>query len=162
MKKSFKTILILLIATYAISCGNDTTHDHDNSENDHDHDHEKVEPNHEEHSESEFTLDLNDGNLWLANFETTDGIGKMVGLMDSFSDKESVEAYSNLSKDLNASLNTILKECTMEGEAHDNLHTYLFPMFGMIAGIGSTDLKTCEVNYSELKTQLSEYNNYFE
>ena len=162
MKKSNKTLLILLIATYAISCGNDTTHDHDNSENDHDHDQEKVEPKHEEHAESDLILDLNNGNLWSANIETTEGIGKMVASMDSFSATESVEAYSKLSKDLNASLNTILKECTMEGEAHDNLHTYLFPMFEMIAGIGSTDLETCKVNYNEMKQQLTEYPNYFE
>ena len=164
MKKSIKTLLILLIATYAISCGSNNTNDHDNSENDHDHDHdsEKVEPKHEEHAESEYTLDLNNGNLWSANIETTEGIGKMIGLVDSFSDTESVEAYSKLSKDLNTTLNTILKECTMEGEAHDNLHTYLFPMFEMIAGIGSTDLETCKINYNEMKQQLSEYANYFE
>lgn len=160
MKTSFKALLILLIAAYAISCGNTSENDQDHD--DHDHEEHEAEPKDEEHVDSENTLDLNNGNLWSANVETTEGIGKMVVLMDSFSDTESVEAYSKLSKDLNAALNTILKECTMEGEAHENLHTYLFPMFEMIAGIGSTDLNTCQANYGKLKEQLSDYPNYFE
>jgi len=161
MKKPFKTLLILLIASYAISCGNNTENNHDDHEG-HDHEMENAEPEHEEHVDSDLTLDLNNGNLWSANIETTEGIGNMVVLMDSFSDTESVEAYSILSNHLTETLNTILKECTMDGEAHNNLHTYLFPMFDMIEGIGSTDLETCKVSYSELKDQLSEYPNYFE
>jgi hypothetical protein len=160
MKKSIKTLIILLIATYAISCGSNTENKQDDA--DHDHNHEKAEPKHEEKTEDEFTLDLNNGKPWSANIETTEGIGNMVVLMDSFSDTESVEAYSVLSNHLTATLNTILKECTMDGEAHNNLHTYLYPMFDMIEGIGSTDLETCKVSYSELKQQLSEYPNYFE
>lgn len=160
MKKSIKTLLILLIATYAISCGNNTEINNDHEG--HDHEAEKAEPKHEEHVDSDFTLDLNDGNPWSANIETTVGIGNMVVLMDSFSDTESVEAYSILSNHLTETLNTILKECTMEGEAHNHLHTYLFPMFDMIEGIGSSELVTCKVNYNELKQQLAEYPNYFE
>jgi len=162
MKNSFKTLLILLIAAYASSCDNNVDHDDDNNHSDHDHDQEKVESKEEEHAKSESTLKLDSGKLWSANIETTEGIGKMVGLINQFSDSESVEAYSKLSKDLNNTLNTILKECTMEGEAHDNLHIYLFPMFKMVAGIGSTDLQTCKTNFDKLKHQLSEYPNYFE
>ena len=160
MKKTFKALLILLIASYAISCGNNT----ENSPGDTDRDTnpEKTEQKHEDHVNTGFTLDLNNGKLWQANIETTEGVSKMVVLMDSFTDTESVEAYSILSNDLTATLNTLLKECTMEGEPHNNLHTYLYPMFDMIKGIGSTDLKTCKANYSELKEQLSEYPNYFE
>ena len=161
MKKSIKTLLILLIATYAISCGNNTENNHDDHEG-HDHEAEAAESKHEEHVDSDFTLDLNNGNLWSANIETTEGIGNMVVLMESFSDTESVEAYSILSGHLTTTLNTILKECTMEGEPHNHLHTYLFPMFDMIEGIGSSELATCKVNYSELKQQLAEYPNYFE
>jgi hypothetical protein len=160
MKKSIKTLIILLIATYAISCGNNPETDHDDGG--HDQHHEKAEDKHEEKVEDEFALDLNNGNPWSANIETTEGIGNMVVLVDSFTDTESVEAYSILSNHLSSTLNTILKECTMDGEAHNNLHTYLYPMFDMIEGIGSTDLETCKVSYSELKAQLSEYPNYFE
>ena len=163
MKTSFKALLILLIATYAISCGNTSENDHDHDGHDHnDHEDHEAEPKQEEHVDSDSTLDLNNGNLWSANVETTEGIAKMIGLMDSFSDIESVEAYSILSGHLNATLNTILKECTMEGEAHENLHTYLFPMFKMISGIGSTNLETCKANFGKLKDQLAAYPNYFE
>jgi hypothetical protein len=162
MKKSIKTLLILLTATYAISCGNSTSNDHDDEN--HDKHHEKAEDKHEDKAaaEDEFTLDLNNGKQWQANIETTEGIGQMVILMDSFTDTESVEAYSVLSNHLTATLNTILKECTMDGEAHNHLHTYIYPMFEMIEGIGSTDLKTCKYNYKKLNMQLSEYPNYFE
>jgi hypothetical protein len=172
MKKLTKTLLIILIAAYTISCGNNVEpDDHDHSEQDHDqeqvepkhdHDHEEVEDEKEEHAQDESTIELDNGNLWSANIETTEGITKMVGLMDSFSDVESVEAYSILSGHLNTTLNTILKECSMEGEAHDHLHTYLFPMFNMIAGIGSTELKTCKVNFNALEKQLAEYPKYFD
>jgi len=115
MKTSIKTLLILLIATYAVSCGNSTENNHDDHEG-HDHEEEIAEPEHEEHVENEFTLDLNNGNPWLANIETTEGIGNMVVLMDEFSDTESVEAYSILSNHLTATLNTILKEFGLEGK----------------------------------------------
>jgi len=164
MKKLIKTLLILVVATYAISCcgsaenENEQTHEHVEDT----HDHEKSETKHEEHAESDFTLELNQGSLWKANIETSEGIGNMVVLMNGFNDTESVAAYSALSEDLTATINTLLKECTMEGEPHNHLHSYLYPMFDLIEGIGSSDLATCKTNYNKLKAQLSEYPNYFE
>ena len=160
MKKTIKTFIILLIATYTVSCCNNTEKPHEHSEETHQH--EATETKHETHAESGFTLELNRGKKWIANPETTSGIGKMVILTDEFTDTESVEAYQKLSEDLSATLNTLLKECTMEGEPHNHLHTYLYPMFDMIEGIGSSDLETCKENYDKLKAQLSEYPNYFE
>jgi len=152
MKKSIYLIIVIFTIALLSSCGKqkEEKQTHVESEKATEHQHEK-----------KSSINLNNGELWIANIETTQGIDNMVELMHSFTDTESVEAYSNLKTSLEKEFGTILTECTMEGESHNQLHNFLVPMKNMFEGLDSSDLKTCKKNYEMLNKHLKGYPKYF-
>jgi len=106
-------------------------------------------------------LQLNNGEKWKANLETTDGIKKMQEIMTAFTDKESPKAYTSLKENLETEFTMIFEKCTMKGESHNQLHNYLKPMLALFDGLVSQNLDTCKANYQKMNKHLSNYNNYF-
>ncbi|MDH5399288.1 MAG: hypothetical protein OEX02_14150 [Cyclobacteriaceae bacterium] len=157
MKKSLTIIALLVISVLANSCGSHTENNHE---------HSKTEPTTEpttEHSHDEdSSLSLDHGKLWSANPETTTGIHNMIKLMNSFSDHESIEAHHTLKDSLNVEFGLIIKNCTMKGKPHDQLHLYLVPMKDLFEGLGSSDINVCTTSYDKLSKHLAEYSTYFE
>jgi len=115
----------------------------------------------EEAHESEGVLQLNNGNLWMANAETTDGIQNMKQVITNFTDMENMEAYTELKTNLEAEFGTIISKCTMTGEAHDQLHNYLLPMRPLFKDLAAEDLATRKAGLEKLTKHLSEYSAYF-
>ena len=152
MKKLIHLIIVIFTIALLSSCGKQKEEKQTHVESE-----KATEHQHEENS----GINLNNGELWIANIETTQGIDNMVKLMQSFTDTESVEAYSNLKTSLEKEFGTILTECTMEGESHNQLHNFLVPMKNMFDGLGSTDLQTCKKNYEMLNMHLKGYSKYF-
>ena len=152
MKNMKNLFLVLFTLTLFISCGKQKEENHEQSQSEKTEEHQHKEEN---------NLSLNSGELWIANMETTQGIDNMIGLMSSFTDKESVEAYAKLKTNLDKEFGTILKECTMKGESHDQLHNFLIPMQEIFEGLGSGDLQVCKENYNILNDHLKEYSKYF-
>ncbi|PHR72894.1 MAG: hypothetical protein COA67_04110 [Lutibacter sp.] len=107
-------------------------------------------------------VSLDNTKLWQANSETTEGIKKMQNLMQSFSEEENVSAYASLKSNLEVEFTNIFQKCTMNGEAHNQLHNYLKPMIGIFKGLESSDLKICQSNFKTLENRLAGYTNYFE
>jgi hypothetical protein len=154
MKKVINSIIVLLVIVFAISCGQQ-------SENKHDHDNGATEAVEELHHATDIGVSLDNGKPWIANPETTSGINNMIKLTKSFTDKESLEAFATLNKGLVDEFNEIFKQCTMTGEAHNQLHNYLHPLKGMIDEIGSSDIETCRNSFDKLQKHLNEYSVYF-
>ncbi len=100
--------------------------------------------------------------IWPANPETTQGIKKMRNLLTSFSDKENSRAYKRLKGKLELEFMTILTSCTMQGEAHNQLHDYLIPIKDSFKGLASDNLEVCKKSFTTIKKQLDAYGNYFE
>ena len=148
MKNTIRVISILLLAAFAISCGqrNENKNEHEYSGDD------------------AGQIQLNDGAVWKANPETTKGISKMVDLMANMSDKrkEHVPSYNKTGERLQEEFNLIIEKCTMTGEAHDQLHNYLLPMKEMFEAMSSSDLNACKVGYDKLNDHLAEYHSYFQ
>ena len=115
----------------------------------------------EESHESEAVLKLNNGDLWMANAETTEGIQKMNQFVANFTDMDNMEAYPELKTKLEAEFGTIISKCTMTGEAHDQLHTYLLPMKPLFKDLAADDLATRKAGLEKLTKHLSEYSAYF-
>lgn len=158
MKIILKTFLILTATILMASCESKAESKDELSKSE---EIKKLEEVKEDTHENEGILSLNNGSLWSANVETTTGINNMINLMNSFSDKESTEAYTTLKNNLEAEFNTILKECTMKGESHNQLHNFLVPMKEMFEGIDSSDLEICKINFNTLNKHLTEYTKYF-
>jgi hypothetical protein len=113
------------------------------------------------HKAIDGVVSLNNEELWLANPETTEGILKMKKRMFLFKDTESIETYSILKTGLEEDFTELFQKCTMKGEAHNQLHNYLFPILDLFEGLESSNLAICKNSFSELNIHLEEYSNYF-
>jgi hypothetical protein len=111
---------------------------------------------------AEDKIKLNNGELWIANQETTEGINNMIHLVDSFNTEGDNDSYQTLVDSLNAEFSMIFKKCTMKGEAHNQLHHYLLPMKNKFTELLSTDLDERKTSVAGLKKHLSIYKAYFQ
>ncbi|MHB1104871.1 MAG: hypothetical protein ACYCZ2_00795 [Lutibacter sp.] len=152
MKKVNFLILALLATILVVSCNNDKNKKQEIAA--------PVQTEEEVH-ESEGVLKLNNGDLWIANAETTEGIEKMTQLIANFTDNENMEAYPKLKTALETEFGTIISKCTMTGESHDQLHNYLLPMKPLFKDLAAEDLATRKVGLEKLNKHLSEYSAYF-
>jgi len=106
-------------------------------------------------------IQMDNGSQWIANIETTDGVNDMLKMI-SESNTETVEDYLGLANKLNERKNTLVKECTMTGPSHDNLHVFLHPLIEKIDVLLET--KTTEEGAEALKSitdNLKAYKTYF-
>lgn len=152
MKKANFLIIVLLATILVVSCSNEKNKKQEIAV--------PVQTEKETH-ESEGVLKLNNGDLWMANAETTEGIEKMKQLIANFNDTENMEAYAELKTKLEAEFGTIISKCTMTGEAHDQLHNYLLPMKPLFKDLAAEDLETRKAGLEKLNKHLSEYSAYF-
>lgn len=103
------------------------------------------------------SVQLDNGNKWMANIETTEGIQSMTQMVDAaLADPASA---SPLKENLLLEFTDILNKCTMTGESHEQLHNYLLPLKDQIENLDGSDKK--EV-LEEIKSYLSTYKNYFD
>ncbi len=123
---------------------------------------EQEETTEESHESIDGTVTLNNGKLWQANPETTSGINNMKKRMQAFTDNDKVAAYATLKEGLEADFTELFEKCTMKGEAHNQLHNYLFPFIDLFDGLASSDIETCKKSFKELKAHLEGYSRYFE
>lgn len=107
-------------------------------------------------------IQLNNGAKWEANIETTEGVVNMQALLKTQT-TTSIEDYHQLANKLNDSKNSVIKECTMKGASHDNLHVWLLPLIAKIEALSAT--KKVE-DASKIKLSIEEninaYSDYFE
>lgn len=104
---------------------------------------------------------LDNGIKWRANKETTDGVAEMLSLI-SESKASTSAAYRKLGDSLNEIKNTVVKECTMEGASHDNLHVWLHPLIEKIELLqkAESDEEGAKLT-SNIKNHLEGYFDYF-
>jgi len=153
MKKTTQLLLAVAILFLSISCKNTT--EKKSSQ-------EQPQKTVEQHYNKVEELKLNNGNLWEANIETTEGINAMLQLMADFSEVENPEAYATLKTNLESEFKTIIKECTMTGEAHDQLHLFIVPMRDLFNGLTASDLESSKAHFNKLNAHLKTYKKYFE
>lgn len=146
MKKTTKLLVAITIVFLTISCKNNN----------------EKKPELEQPEKTIGKVKLNNGKLWEANSETTDGINAMLELMNNFSEDENPNAYVNLKQNLVKEYRTIINKCTMTDEAHEQLHTYIMPMRALFNGLVDSDVKIRKENFEKLNTHLKTYKNYFE
>ena len=125
--------------------------------------------NHENHSTRSHEINdtwvndmmLNNGNKWSANKETTDGVSEMLTLVE-VNKSITTDDYKNLGVVLSSVNNTVVKECTMEGPSHDNLHVWLHPLIEKITLLQKVQNPEEGAQLtSNIKTHLEGYYDYF-
>lgn len=107
-------------------------------------------------------IQLDRGSKWLANAETTLGVSKMRNAMIEFKGR-SVSEYRALGDELNALKNTIVKECTMTGPSHDNLHIWLHPLIEKIEVLQNINSEASGAQMvQDIEQHLNGYYDFFE
>ena len=156
MKKSILSVAILGLAiascqnrvepaAQAVRAAQDSVLDHD-----------------EHHSSQASPVSLNQGKKWVANAETKEGINKMAALLDAFPNPPQPDDFLTLKVNLETEFNQVIQQCTMTGEAHEQLHNYLMPMAEMISQLNPKDVNHSGSVKEKLKQHLDEFGNYFE
>ena len=121
---------------------------------------ETTEENHH-HDENEAIV-LNDGNKWKVVETMIVYIRNMEQAVNSFEGTESKD-YTALAKTIDENLTELTSKCTMEGQAHDELHKWLVPFIGLSEQFDvATELTEQERIYNDFKTAFVEFNTYFE
>ncbi|GGW41278.1 hypothetical protein [Arenibacter certesii] len=106
-------------------------------------------------------IQLNSGNKWEANIETTEGVENMLELIKE-NNYKSVGDYHQLASKLNDEKNYVVKECTMTGPSHDNLHVFLHPLIKKIDALGNVNsVENGKVTIKSIKENLDGYYTYF-
>ena len=152
MKKSILRITLISVLLFIYSCESKTKVKEKDTV--------KVEKT-ETHEPTSNKVVLDNGNLWVANSETTTGINNMIGIMNSFSNKDKVEAYGTLKESLNNEFTMIFQNCTMTGESHNQLHNFLVPIKDLFETLDSPDIKICQASFDTLKVHLEGYDSFF-
>lgn len=106
-------------------------------------------------------IKTNNGDKWQANTETNDGVERMKGTIKLLK-TNTLNDYHELAKKLNIDKNYVIKNCTMQGASHDNLHIWLLPLMEKIDVL--SDIKNLEAA-AKLKNSIEEnitaYYTYF-
>ena len=137
-------LLLVLLSLFAFSCNTKSS---------------KESAEHHEHTLSSSDIQLDGGNKWIANAETTEGIKTMQNICSHFNGD--VAQLENTYLSLNTEFNLIFERCTMKGEAHEQLHAFLIPVKNQLAVL--KDCKSdCKAEVEYLNTYLGTYFNYFE
>lgn len=105
--------------------------------------------------ENEFGLTLNEGEKWEANAETTDGVRNMKNIVEAYISGEKTP-LTQCGDDLQAELDGIFDNCSMKGEAHDQLHSFLMPLIDM-----KNEIKGAEPTQDQLKEINEHLDLYF-
>lgn len=106
-------------------------------------------------------LKLDGQDKWLVNLETQEGVNKMDSIITAFSAKTDKD-FVSLGETLSKQTSYIIKNCTMKGEPHDQLHVVLVPMLDVISVLRETDNQVeAEKALTSLKSLIKDYYNYF-
>ncbi len=124
MKIKLLTIFVLTLSL--MSCKNET---------------QKNNPNTTETEEvtvdESVKLRLDNGEKWVANKETHIGIKNMDSLIKAFN-TDDTKNYFDLGEALSKQTSYVIKNCSMKGEPHDQLHIVLVPMLDEISVLKET------------------------
>lgn len=153
MKKIF---LISTIAIALIACKNETHH-----ENHDEHEHHDETATHEEdhHNHESEAIMLNDGEKW----KVVENMSVYIRNMEKAVNEFKGDNYPALAKTIDENIRALTENCTMEGQAHDELHKWLLPFIELSEEFDvATEKENQEKIYQEFKKMFVEYNTYFE
>jgi len=116
-----------------------------------------TEENHH-HDESEAIV-LDNGNKWKVEESMLIYIRNIEHAVNNFEGKD----YTVLAKIIDKNLIDLTSNCTMGGQAHEELHKWLVPFIRLSEQFDvATELAEQEKIYNDFKTSFVEFNTYFE
>ena len=110
-----------------------------------------------QHSESE-TIQLNNGEKWKVDDNMMLHIRNMEKDIIHF-DQEKSTNYSLLANKLKTNIDILTSNCTMKGQAHDELHKWLVPYIELV---DSFSKEKSANQFTEIQNSFKTFNQYFQ
>jgi len=108
-------------------------------------------------------LVLNDGKKWQMDEHTRNAIKNLDSLLISHSSIKSIDEHQQLSEKLDEELIFLIRGCTMEGPAHDQLHVFLGFFYPKVQSLKKeTIIESSKNVFKELEILVIEYHKHFE
>jgi len=106
-------------------------------------------------------IQLNGTDKWAANEETTEGVRKMRYILNHTEIGPKMN-FNELGNQLKSEINVIIKECSMKGASHDNLHVFLMPLIEKVDALREeTDMEKNKALFTSIFFNLEAYDTYF-
>lgn len=118
---------------------------------------------HEEphYNESSDAIELNNGEKWVVNEEMKPFVLKGSELVNAYIDDDQSD-YKALAEQLKDQNNQLIKNCTMTGKSHDELHKWLHPHLEIVKTLESeTDEAKANQIVLSLQKSYQDYHHYF-
>ena len=145
VSKKFISILFISLLTFS-GCGSSTNNTEIASKKENTHHH------------SEEDIQLNNGEKWLVEPSMLLIIRKMENEVNQFDQ----QSFSQLGKQLTIDIEELTSNCTMTGQAHDELHKWLLPYIDIVDHLVQTnDQKEAKAVYQQIKQSFHTFNQYF-
>ena len=110
------------------------------------------------HHHSDEDIHLNNGEKWLVEPSMLSIIRKMENEVNQFDH----ESFIQLGKQLTSDVEELTSNCTMTGQAHDELHKWLLPYIDLVDQLVQTnDRKEAKAVYEQIKQSFHTFNQYF-
>ena len=108
---------------------------------------------------STFIPQTNDGEKW----KVVENMSVYIRNMEKAVNEFKGDNYPALAKTIDENIRALTENCTMEGQAHDELHKWLLPFIELSEEFDvATEKENQEKIYQEFKKMFVEYNTYFE
>lgn len=101
------------------------------------------------------------GAKWQADLTTNGGVKQLQKTFYAQT-TNSLDEYHQLAKLLNENKNYVVKNCTMQGPSHDNLHVWLHPLIEKIVALSKTETveDASKIKHS-IEENINAYADYF-
>ncbi len=105
---------------------------------------------------------INNGAKWQADKMTNAGVLKMQNTIKE-QKTGTLDDYHTLAKKLNDDKNEVIRNCTMKGASHDNLHTWLLPLLAKIEALSvAQTVEDAAKIKASIEDNVNSYSEYFQ
>lgn len=115
----------------------------------------------EEHHHNDGPIVLDNGEKWKVDDNMMIHIQNMEIEINSF-DSQNENDYNNLAKSIDNHLDLLTGNCTMKGQAHDEMHKWLLPFLDLSEEFSASQtIEEFTTNFEKIKTSFITFNTYF-
>lgn len=156
MKKLFLPLAVLAGFTLFSSCSGSSSGDNSTVQTQQDSSHHE--------NAADTALALNNGSKWTVDSVTSENFVFLKNVAENFAQKPfpDQKQFGMVANDLQNGFNKLIQQCTMKGDAHNELHKWLEPALQNVKDLkNSTDTAQSKKTFDELKGRLENFRNYF-
>jgi hypothetical protein len=114
-----------------------------------------------QHNDETESIALNNGEKWNVDAEMMVHIRNMENDISGFGGGD-LKNYAALTEKLLVNVDLLTSNCTMKGQAHDELHKWLLPYIDLVNKLSETkEQSQAEKKFAELQSSYHTFNQYF-